>query len=135
MWGLMFWAFIVYHKRKSSPLYPKQTKENLPLELVYTAVPFVMVSILFYFTVTTENYVLDTLPNPDVTVDVTAFKWAWDFGYEGTHVTGGGDEVHTVGTSDRGADPGVAGEPDHPVPLGVQGRRPLVLGAGLPVQA
>ena len=39
VWGLMFWAFIVYHKRKGGPQYPKQTKENLPLELVYTAVP------------------------------------------------------------------------------------------------
>ncbi len=98
VWGLMFWAFIVYHKRKNGPMYPKQTKENLPLELVYTAVPFLMVFVLFYFTVTTENVALDKQPNPDVTVDVTAFKWNWDFGYPGTTVPGGG-EVHTVGTS------------------------------------
>ena len=31
VWGLMFWAFIVYRKRKNGPMYPKQTKENLPL--------------------------------------------------------------------------------------------------------
>ena len=100
VWGLMFWAFIVYHKRKSGPLYPKQTKENLPLELVYTFVPFLMVGVLFYFTVTTENFVLQEQPNPDVTVEVTAFKWNWDFGYPGTTVPGGG-EVHTVGTSEE----------------------------------
>ena len=96
----MFWAFIVYHKRKSGPLYPKQTKENLPLELVYTFVPFLMVGVLFYFTVTTENFALEEQPNPDVTVEVTAFKWNWDFGYPGTTVPGGG-EVHTVGTSEE----------------------------------
>src|SRR5699024_2642736 len=28
VWGLMFWCFIVYRKRRNSPLYPKQTKEN-----------------------------------------------------------------------------------------------------------
>ncbi len=100
VWGLMFWAFIVYHKRKNGPLYPKQTKENLPLELVYTFVPFLMVGVLFYFTVTTENFALDEQPNPDVTVEVTAFKWNWDFGYPGTTVPGGG-EVHTVGTSEE----------------------------------
>jgi len=100
VWGLMFWAFIVYHKRKSGPLYPKQTKENLPLELVYTFVPFLMVGVLFYFTVTTENFVLQEQPNPDVTVEVTAFKWNWDFGYPGTTVPGGG-EVHTLGTSNE----------------------------------
>lgn len=100
VWGLMFWAFIVYHKRKSGPLYPKQTKENLPLELVYTFVPFLMVGVLFYFTVTTENFALEEQPNPDVTVEVTAFKWNWDFGYPGTSVPGGG-EVHTIGTSEE----------------------------------
>ncbi len=85
VWGLMFWSFIMYRKRKNSPFYPKQTKENLPLEIVYTAVPFVMVAVLFYFTVTTENKVTEHQPNPVVTVDVTAFKWGWDFGYEKTH--------------------------------------------------
>jgi len=100
VWGLMFWAFIVYRKRKNGPLYPKQTKENLPLELIYTVVPFVMVGVLFYFTVTTEDFVLETNPDPDVTVEVTAFKWNWDFGYQGTTVPGGG-EVHTIGSSEE----------------------------------
>ena len=100
VWGLMFWAFIVYRKRKNGPLYPKQTKENLPLELIYTFVPFLMVGVLFYFTVTTEDFVLETRPDPDVTIDVTAFKWNWDFGYPGTTVPGGG-EVHTIGNSEE----------------------------------
>ena len=100
VWGLMFWAFIVYRKRKNGPLYPKQTKENLPLELVYTVVPFLMVGVLFYFTVTTENFALEEQPNPDVTVNVTGFKWNWDFSYPGTSVPGGG-EVHTIGTSEE----------------------------------
>ncbi len=100
VWGLMFWAFIVYRKRKNGPLYPKQTKENLPLELIYTAVPFLMVGVLFYFTVVTENQAIEVQPNPDVVVDVTAFKWNWDFGYPGTQQPDGG-EVHTIGTSEE----------------------------------
>ena len=109
VWGLMFWTFVMHRKRKNSPLYPKQTKENLPLELAYTAIPFVMVAVLFYFTVTTENKVLEHQPNPVVTVDVTAFKWGWDFGYENTKDptstrpidTNQGDDnfVHTVETA------------------------------------
>jgi len=100
VWGLMFWAFIVYRKRKNGPLYPKQTKENLPLELIYTAVPFLMVAVLFYFTVTTEDFVLEKQADPDISVSVTAFKWNWDFGYDGTTVPGGG-EVHTIGNSEE----------------------------------
>ncbi len=100
VWGLMFWCFAVYRKRRNSPMYPKQTRENLPIEMVYTALPFVAISVLFYFTVSTQNSQLALHPNPDVTVDVTAFKWNWDFGYEGTTAPGGG-EVHTIGTSEE----------------------------------
>ena len=98
VWGLMFWCFAVYRKRSNSPLYPKQTKENLPIEIAYTAIPLVLVAIMFYFTATVENRVLKLDPNPAVKVDVTAFKWNWDFGYEGTTSPAGG-EVHTIGSS------------------------------------
>jgi cytochrome c oxidase subunit 2 len=98
VWGLMFWCFAVYRKRANSPLYPKQTKENLPIELAYTAIPLVLVAILFYITVSVQNTVTKIDPNPDVKIDVTAFKWNWDFGYEGTTAPGGG-LVHTIGSS------------------------------------
>ena len=113
VWGLMFWTFAFHRKKKNSPLYPKQTKENLPLEIVYSVVPFLMVLVLFYFTVTTEDYVTKTVANPAVTIDVTAQKWAWDFGYEGTTTPTSSEaasaaelkisdynarEVHTIGT-------------------------------------
>lgn len=101
VWGLMFWAFFAYRKKKNSPLYPKQTRENLPLELVYTAVPLLMVAVLFYFTVTTENKVLANEAPADVTVDVVAQKWTWDFSYEGTSVPGTGEPVHTLGLADE----------------------------------
>lgn len=101
VWGLMFWAFIVYRKKKGGPVYPKQTKENLPLEIAYTVIPFVMVGVLFFFTVKTENYVLDRSANPDVEVSVTAFKWNWDFSYPGTTDPSTGQEVHTIGTSEE----------------------------------
>lgn len=100
VWGLMFWAMIAYRKRKNSPLYPKQTKENLPLELAYTAIPFVMIATLFYFTVTTENFVLDKQDNPDQRVSIVGFKWNWQFGYPGTATPTGG-EVQTIGTSNE----------------------------------
>lgn len=106
VWGLMFWVFIAYRKKKNSPLFPKQTKENLPLEFTYTAVPLLMVGVLFYFTVTTENFVTKTVADPAVTVHVTASKWLWDFGMENTKspdpgAPGSDGFVHTVGTSDE----------------------------------
>jgi len=101
-WGLMFWSFAFHRKRKGSPLYPKQTKENLPLELVYTAVPLVLVLILFGFVVYTDDKVMNIDPNPDVTIEVTAFKWNWEFGYTGTKDPDNPNGiVHTIGTSNE----------------------------------
>ena len=101
-WGLMFWSFTFHRKRKGSPLYPKQTKENFPLEMVYTVIPLLLVIGLFYFVVVTDNAVLKMEANPKVTVHVTAFKWNWDFSYDGSKSPDADSPdgmVHTVGNS------------------------------------
>ncbi len=82
VWALIFWVVIFHRKKKDSPEFPRQTAYNVPLELFYTAIPFVIIAVLFYFTVVVQNYITDKEPNPDVTVDVTAFQWNWKFGYQ-----------------------------------------------------
>ncbi len=81
VWGLIFWVVIFHRKKKDSPEFPRQTAYNVPLELFYTAVPFVIIAVLFYFTVVVQNYVDEKQGDPDVTVSVTAFQWNWKFGY------------------------------------------------------
>src|SRR5690606_9093752 len=81
VWGLTFWTIIFHRKKKNSPEFPRQTGYNVPLELSYTAIPFVIIAVLFYFTVVVQNYVHEKVDNPDVVVDVTAFQWNWKFGY------------------------------------------------------
>ncbi len=81
VWGLTFWTVIFHRKKKNSPEFPRQTGYNVPLELTYTAIPFVIIAVLFYFTVVVQNYVHEKVDNPDVVVDVTAFQWNWKFGY------------------------------------------------------
>ena len=81
VWGLTFWTVTFHRKKKDSPDFPRQTAYNVPLELFYTAVPFVIIAVLFYFTVVVQNYVHEKQDNPDVVVDVTAFQWNWKFGY------------------------------------------------------
>ncbi|WP_072802653.1 aa3-type cytochrome oxidase subunit II [Rhodococcoides yunnanense] len=82
VWALIFWVVIFHRKKKDSPEFPRQTAYNVPLELAYTAVPFVIIAVLFYFTVVVQNYVDEKVPDPDVTVDVTAYQWNWKFGYQ-----------------------------------------------------
>ena len=79
VWGLILWAVIFYRKR--SERVPLQVRYNLPIEIMYTVVPFVMIGVLFYFTARDENYI-DALPShPDVVVNVTGSQWTWSFQY------------------------------------------------------
>ncbi|HEY5856517.1 MAG TPA: cytochrome c oxidase subunit II [Aldersonia sp.] len=83
VWGLTFWT-VYFHRKSMSKTpdeFPKQFGYNVPLELGYTAAPFVIISVLFYFTVVVQNYVDEKVPDPDVTIDVTSFQWNWKFGY------------------------------------------------------
>lgn len=86
VWGLIFWACIRY--RKKDDALPKQTKFNLPLEIVYSTVPFLIIGVLFWRTVVVEDNVDYIGKNPDVTVQVDAFKWSWQFEYH-TYRAGG----------------------------------------------
>ncbi len=80
VWGLIFWCIIRYRKRGDE--LPAQTRFNLPMEVLYTLTPFLVIAVLFYYTVTVQTDADYLSPDPDVTVEVTAFKWNWQFGYQ-----------------------------------------------------
>ncbi|MPQ97651.1 cytochrome c oxidase subunit II [Modestobacter sp. I12A-02628] len=99
VWALIAYAAIRYRKKGNE--LPKQTAYNLPLEIIYTAVPCVIIAVLFFFTVVTQNRVQQRSAEPDETVVVTAFKWNWEFTYSDTAPDSpDGTPVSTVGTSD-----------------------------------
>jgi cytochrome c oxidase subunit 2 len=79
VWGAILWAVIFYRKR--SDTIPHQVRYNLPIEILYTVVPFIMVGVLFYFTARDENRITSLSAHPDVVVDVTGFQWSWEFQY------------------------------------------------------
>jgi cytochrome c oxidase subunit 2 len=95
-WTLILWP-VVAHRKRGDKL-PRQFQYNHFLEFFYTGIPAIMVVILFYFTVTTQNYVLAKSERPDLQVDVLAFQWNWDFSYHG-YKTLDGDEIHTIGSA------------------------------------
>ncbi|GEE03384.1 cytochrome c oxidase subunit II [Gordonia spumicola] len=91
VWALIFWT-ITFHRAKAvdseDQEIPRQTAYNVPLELAYTAIPFVLIAVMFYFTVIVQNKVETKEDNPAVVVDVTAFQWNWKFGYNSVNVGG-----------------------------------------------
>lgn len=99
-WGAMFWAMIFHRKRKGDEdVPPRQTQYNLPVEIVFTVIPAVIVAVLFGFTVSVQNFVEKDDADPALTVDITGFQWNWQFGYPGHNGTDG-TMVTTLGTSD-----------------------------------
>ena len=80
---------------------PRQFQYNVSLELFCVIVPVIMVCVLFFFTITTGQKVMAEEKDPDVTVDVTAFQWNWEFRYLSGPKTQNGEVVSTVGTSNR----------------------------------
>ncbi|MGZ5364518.1 MAG: aa3-type cytochrome oxidase subunit II [Mycobacterium sp.] len=82
VWGLIFWTSAFHRHKKGDTELPRQFGYNMPLELVLTVVPFLIISVLFYFTVVVQERMLHEEPNPDVIIDVTAFQWNWKFGYQ-----------------------------------------------------
>lgn len=98
VWGLIFWAVLRYRRPASDGAMPAQIGYNLPIEVLYTVIPCLIISILFYYTVVNQNFVNKESPNPDVQVSVLAFKWNWQFGYVGLRDKNG-QFVQTVGSS------------------------------------
>jgi cytochrome c oxidase subunit 2 len=89
VWALIFWTSAFHRKKKTDTELPRQFGYNMPLELVLTVVPFLIISVLFYFTVVVQEKMLHKDPNPEVVIDVTAFQWNWKFGYQRIAFTDG----------------------------------------------
>jgi cytochrome c oxidase subunit II len=94
VWGGILWA-IIFHRKRGNQL-PQQVRYNLPIEILYTVLPFIMVGVLFYFTARDENYI-DRLPaHPQVVVNVTGFQWSWQFQYPQYKVPGASGALSVV---------------------------------------
>jgi cytochrome c oxidase subunit 2 len=79
-WGLMLWAAVAYRRRHKDEV-PKQTKYNVPIEILYTVVPLVMILGLFWFTARDQSAVLTMENDQTHTVNVVGFRWSWAFNY------------------------------------------------------
>ncbi|WP_239657076.1 cytochrome c oxidase subunit II [Mycobacterium riyadhense] len=82
VWGLIFWSAVFHRKKETDTELPRQFGYNMPLELVLTVVPFLIISVLFYFTVVVQEKMLHIAKDPEVVIDITSFQWNWKFGYQ-----------------------------------------------------
>jgi cytochrome c oxidase subunit 2 len=91
---LILWPVFRHRRREGDPQYPKQTQYNIPVEVIYTVVPFIIIAVLFYFTARDEAKITAKEPTKVMhTIDVTGIQWSWQFGHKD-----GGDNAVVTGT-------------------------------------
>lgn len=81
VWGLIIWSVIFHRRSRTKVEVPAQTRYNMPIEALYTIVPFIIIAVLFYFTARDESAILKTSKKPDHIVNVVGFQWSWAFNY------------------------------------------------------
>ncbi|UGY90939.1 cytochrome c oxidase subunit II [Streptomyces gobiensis] len=81
VWGLILWSVIFHRRSRTKVEIPPQTRYNMPIEALYTVVPLIIVSVLFYFTARDQAALLETSKKPDHVINVVGFQWSWAFNY------------------------------------------------------
>lgn len=101
VWGLIGWVVFRYRRRHVDEI-PRQNRYNLPLEILYTLVPLLIIGVLFFFTVKSQDAVAAKTPGgAQHTISVIAQKWSWTFNYLEKNNPAVGEDVHEVGTLER----------------------------------
>jgi cytochrome c oxidase subunit 2 len=100
VWGLIGYACVKFRRRRHDEI-PVQTRYNLPLEILYTVAPVIVVLVLFYFTVVTQNNTLAAASESGKashTVTVVGQQWSWTFNYDKDPALDGKTTVYEAGT-------------------------------------
>jgi cytochrome c oxidase subunit II len=86
VWGLIIWVMVAYRRRRTDTGVPPQVRYHLPLEIMYTVIPLMMVAVLFGYTYQAQASEISTSKKPDLTIGIVAKQWAWDFNYLDSNV-------------------------------------------------
>jgi cytochrome c oxidase subunit II len=100
VWALIGYACVKYRRRNDDEI-PVQTRYNLPIEILYTVAPVIIVLVLFFFTVKAQDVALADPPGgkPAHTVTVVGQQWSWTFNYDKDPALDGSTTVYDAGTT------------------------------------
>jgi cytochrome c oxidase subunit 2 len=80
--GLIAWSLVRFRRKSGDDALPKQFHANVPLEVVWFAIPQLIVVALFLLSIRSLDVVDDQEADPLVMVQVQGFQWGWQFTYE-----------------------------------------------------
>jgi cytochrome c oxidase subunit 2 len=79
---LILYAALKFRRKDES--LPVQTRYHLPVEIVWTVIPFLIVAVLFYFTARDESAIIKISPSSVAMheIKVNGIQWSWQFSYK-----------------------------------------------------
>jgi cytochrome c oxidase subunit 2 len=80
--GFILYAVARYRRKPGDDVLPEQLHGNTAVEVIWTAIPTVIVFILFTFSMITLGEVDARADEPGATIEVEGFQWQWTFNYE-----------------------------------------------------
>ena len=100
VWGLILWCVAAYRRRREDAPFPPQLRYHVPLEVMYTVIPFMIVAVLFFYT-SRDQAIIESLDEEerDLTIEVVGKQWSWDFNYVDDDVYETGLPVDTAGAA------------------------------------
>jgi cytochrome c oxidase subunit 2 len=101
--AMIMWSVLRY-RRRDDDFIPSQMRYNLPIEVLYTLAPIIVIAALFFHTVETQLEIDASSDEPDHVVAVIGQKWGWTFVYQDEESLGGQTDVFDVGTPEDIAD-------------------------------
>lgn len=78
---LILWPAVFHRGKKDDPSFPKQTQYNVPVEIAYTVIPFIIVAVLFYYTAQKQTVITEKTTTYAHEITVEGIQWSWQFGY------------------------------------------------------
>lgn len=102
--GMIIWSIIRYRRRDDR--LPDQLHGNTLIEIVWTAIPTVIVLALFVLSTITLT-TISAKTDPAVTIEVDAFQWQWTFHY----LDGDSDPTNDYQVTGTAVNPPVMGLP------------------------
>lgn len=81
---LIMWPVFRHRAPKDGAEFPKQTRYNVPTEVAYTLIPFIIVAVLFAYTAKDESAITKVTPAAQAkhNISVNAIQWSWQFTYK-----------------------------------------------------
>ncbi|PHX66398.1 MAG: cytochrome C oxidase subunit II [Actinobacteria bacterium] len=78
---LILWPAVFHRPKVGAPEFPKQTQYHVPIEIIYTIIPFIIVAVMFYYTAKKETVIIAKSTTAMHEISVNGFQWSWQFSY------------------------------------------------------